>query len=84
MKAIGVIRKMDDLGRIVIPKELRAYLDMNKKDPIAIYADRDSVILRKYQPECIFCGGTTNVQEYKGKSVCSNCMEGIIDAVDKH
>jgi len=82
--AVGVIRKVDNLGRVTVPKELRDYLEINIQDPIVIYAEGDSVILKKFQLECTFCGSTTNVKEYKGKNICSNCMEGIIDAVDKH
>ncbi len=75
MKATGIVRKIDDLGRIVLPKELRKTMNIDKKDPMEIYIDEDSVILKKYQPACIFCGSAENTLEYKSKIVCRECLE---------
>ncbi|MFI5359529.1 MAG: AbrB/MazE/SpoVT family DNA-binding domain-containing protein [Halanaerobiales bacterium] len=75
MKATGIVRKIDDLGRIVLPKELRKTMNINKKDPMEIYVDEDSVILKKYQPACIFCKSAENTIEYKNKIVCRECLE---------
>lgn len=75
MKATGIVRKIDDLGRIVLPKELRKTMNINKKDPMEIYVDEDSVILKKYQPACIFCKNAENTIEYKNKIVCRECLE---------
>lgn len=81
MKATGIVRKIDDLGRIVLPKELRKTMNINKKDPMEIYVDEDSVILKKYQPACIFCKSVENTIEYKNKIVCRDCLEKMQDQV---
>ena len=74
MKATGIVRKIDELGRIVLPMELRRTMDINYKDALEILVDADSIILRKYNPSCIFCGNVTNVLNYKGKNICKNCI----------
>ena len=74
MKATGIVRKVDELGRIVIPIELRNKLDIAIKDPIEIFVEGSSIILKKYEPNCIFCGGTKKLVEYKDKLVCSKCL----------
>lgn len=75
MKATGIVRKVDELGRIVLPIELRRNLDIEEKDALEIFVDGDSVVLRKYEPACIFCGNSKNVVEYKGKKICVNCLK---------
>lgn len=75
MKSTGVVRKVDELGRVVIPIELRKTLGIGEKDSMEIYVDGDKIILRKYEPGCIFCGNAQNVVNYMGKSVCRNCLE---------
>ena len=65
MKSTGVIRKIDELGRIVIPKEVRKKLGINIKDPMEIYADLNSITLRKVEDKCIFCGDTKNLIPFK-------------------
>ena len=75
MKATGIIRNIDELGRIVIPKELRKKMDMKSSQPIEIYVDDDRIILTKYVPSCIFCDGSENVTLFKGKRVCAACVE---------
>ena len=77
MKSTGVVRKVDELGRIVLPIELRRNLDIAEKDALEIYVDGDQVILKKYQPACIFCGDARDVINYKGKNICSECMKDI-------
>jgi transcriptional pleiotropic regulator of transition state genes len=74
MKATGIVRKVDELGRIVLPIELRRTMDIEEKDPIEIFVDNESIILKKYEPSCIFCNEAKNVVEYKGKNICSECM----------
>ncbi len=74
MKSTGVVRKVDELGRIVIPIELRRTLDIAEKDALEIYVDGDTVILKKYQPACIFCGEANDVTNYKGKKICKDCL----------
>ena len=77
MKSVGVVRKIDELGRIVLPKELRLSLGINEGDQMEIYVEGDSVLLRKYEPTCVFCGDTRNVAVYKEKNVCSSCMREL-------
>ena len=74
MKSTGIVRKVDELGRIVLPIELRRTLDIAEKDAIEIYVDGESIILKKYEPTCIFCGDGRNVENYRGKNICANCM----------
>ncbi len=74
MKATGIVRKLDDLGRIVLPIELRRNLDLEVKDPVEIFVEGDCVILKKYEPTCIFCGKSKDVTEFKGKCVCNSCL----------
>ena len=77
MKATGIVRKLDVLGRIVIPKELRTTLDLNETDPIEIFVEGNDIILRKYQPACIFCNDATDILQYGGKNICRNCLAKI-------
>lgn len=79
MKATGIVRKVDELGRIVLPIELRRTLDINIKDPIEIYVDGDYILLKKYEPACIFCGNAKDVKVIHGKNVCSNCVTEMQD-----
>ena len=75
MKSTGVVRSLDGLGRIVLPIELRRVLDLKETDPIEIYTEGECVILKKYCPSCIFCGEAKDVINYKGKNLCSKCLE---------
>ncbi|MDD4715086.1 MAG: AbrB/MazE/SpoVT family DNA-binding domain-containing protein [Oscillospiraceae bacterium] len=77
MKSIGIIRKVDELGRIVLPIELRRTLDIAEKDSLEIYVDGSSIILKKYQPACIFCNDAKDVISYKGKNVCASCLKEL-------
>ena len=77
MKSIGVVRRLDELGRIVIPIELRRTLDLADRDCLEIFTEGEQIILKKYQPACIFCGEAQGVINYKGKNVCKCCMEDI-------
>ena len=74
MKSTGIVRKIDELGRIVLPIELRRTLEIGERDALEIYVDEDSIILKKYEPACIFCGGADDILVFKGKNVCSHCM----------
>lgn len=80
MKSTGIVRKVDELGRIVLPIELRRTLDIAEKDSLEIYVDEDSIILRKYQPACIFCDNARDIVVYKGKNVCKDCIKSLEDA----
>lgn len=77
MKSTGIVRRVDELGRIVIPIELRTKLKIAEKDPIEIYVDGSSIVLKKYEETCVFCGSTKDVIEYKGKLICSKCSKDI-------
>ena len=74
MKSTGIVRKIDELGRIVLPIELRRPLNISEKDSLEIYVDQDAVILKKYKSSCVFCSSAENLVDYKGKSVCAECM----------
>ena len=78
MKATGIVRRIDDLGRVVIPKEIRRTLRVREGEPLEIFTDREGqIILKKYEPACIFCGDARDVINYKGKNICKNCMEEL-------
>lgn len=77
MKSTGIVRKVDELGRVVIPKELRKKFDIKEKDGLEIYVEEDKIILKKYEPSCIFCNNADNIIDYKGKSICPECAKEI-------
>lgn len=77
MKSTGIVRKIDELGRVVLPMELRRNLNLNIKDSIEIYVEGESIILKKYEPCCTFCGEVTNITQFKGKNVCDKCQKEI-------
>lgn len=77
MKSTGCVRKVDGLGRIVIMKELRENLDIKEGDPLEIYVDGETIMLKKYEPGCIFCGEVKNLKTFNGKPVCSDCMKEL-------
>ena len=74
MKSTGIVRKVDELGRIVLPIELRRTLDIEVKDALEIYVDGAQIILKKYEPACIFCGNAKDVTNVKGKNICRDCL----------
>lgn len=75
MKSTGIIRKVDDLGRIVLPIELRRMLDIAERDELEIYIENDHIILQKFEPACIFCGGSRGLIRYQEKNVCQDCIQ---------
>ena len=77
MKDTGIVRKVDELGRIVLPIELRRTMGIAIKDPLEIYVDNGKIVLCKYEPKCIFCDSDVDVIDYKDKSVCKKCAEAI-------
>lgn len=77
MKSTGIIRRMDELGRVVIPIEIRNQFNIAEKDPMEIYVDGSSIILKKFEPNCIFCGNTKNLLEYNDKLICEKCKNKI-------
>lgn len=77
MKSTGIVRKVDELGRVVIPIEIRNQFNIAEKDPIEIYVDGSSIVLKKYEPNCIFCGNTENLINYNDKLICEDCSKKI-------
>lgn len=77
MKSTGIVRRIDSLGRIVLPIELRRIMDLDIKDPVEIFVDDEHIILKKYQPTCIFCNSGDNVITYKEKKICGQCLNDI-------
>lgn len=77
MKSTGIVRKVDELGRIVLPIELRRTFGIEEKDRIEIFVDGESIILRKYQPACIFCDNAKDIINYKGKNICPDCIRAM-------
>lgn len=81
MKATGIVRRVDELGRIVLPVELRRTLDISERDPLEIYVDGASIVLRivlrKFRPNCIFCNSSRGVSEFRGKNVCQKCLKEL-------
>jgi len=73
MKSTGIVRNIDELGRIVVPKEIRQRLGIANTDPVEIYVDGDKVILTKYTPVCHFCGASESVLDFKSKKICAEC-----------
>ena len=77
MKSTGIVRKVDELGRIVLPIEMRRTLDIGEKDALAIYVEGSSVILKKYKPSCVFCDATKDITVFKGKNICPKCLKEL-------
>jgi transcriptional pleiotropic regulator of transition state genes len=75
IKATGIVRKVDELGRVVIPSELRNTFNIGEKNPLEIYIDGEKIILKKYEPACIFCGSAGDIVIFKGKNICRGCIE---------
>ncbi|NLZ46913.1 MAG: AbrB/MazE/SpoVT family DNA-binding domain-containing protein [Clostridiales bacterium] len=77
MKSTGIVRKIDELGRIVLPIELRRNFDIKIKDSIEIYTDDDMIVLKKFQRSCAFCRDGEDLVEYKGKNICTSCLNEL-------
>lgn len=81
MKSTGIVRKLDELGRIVLPIEIRKTMDIKEKDGLEIYVDENKIILKKYTPACVFCSNVNNVTCFKEKLVCNDCIKILINSV---
>ena len=81
MKSTGVVRKVDELGRIVLPAEIRKILDINPKDAVEFFMDGDRIVIQKYQPSCIFCNNTEDVVFFNGKLICKACASKIKEQI---
>lgn len=77
MKSTGIIRKLDELGRIVIPKEIRKNLEIEEKDQIEIFTDGSAIVLKKYEPGCIICNNSKELTYYKDKLICNKCINAL-------
>ena len=77
MKATGIVRKIDELGRVVLPIELRRTMNLEVRDPVEIFLDGDSIVLRKYENACLFCGGSHNLTTFRGKQICGECLRQL-------
>lgn len=77
MKSTGIVRKVDELGRIVLPIEMRRTLDIGEKDALEIYVEGSSVILKKYKHSCVFCDATKDITVFKGKNICPKCLKEL-------
>lgn len=77
LKSTGIVRKVDELGRIVLPVELRRTLDISERDALEIYVDGTSVVLKKYRPTCTFCDSVKDLRVFKGKNICPKCLREL-------
>ena len=82
MKSTGIVRRVDELGRIVLPIELRRTLNIDDKDTLEIYVDGDFIMLKKHKLSCIFCSGERDLVSYKGKNVCRECAEKVAGLIN--
>ena len=80
MKSLGTVRKIDELGRIVLPIETRRRLNLEPKDPVEIFVEKDRVVIKKYEPACIFCGDMNDIVEFKDRRICKKCLAEIADS----
>ena len=80
MKSTGIVRKVDELGRVVLPISIRQTLDIGEKDSLEIFTDENRIILQKYQPSCIFCTNADDVIMFNGKRICEDCLKKIKEA----
>ena len=77
MKSVGIVRRVDELGRVVLPIELRRMLEIDIKDSVEIYVDGNSIVLKKYEPVCTFCGSDKDIYMFRGKNVCASCINEL-------
>ena len=81
MKSTGIVRPVDELGRIVVPKELRRTLGIGNGDSVEIFTEDDKIILRKYRPGCVFCDNVDDLSEYQGKVICGECIKNLRERI---
>lgn len=77
MKSTGIVRRIDDLGRIVLPAELRRTLDIGERENMEIYVEGTSIVLKKFRPTCIFCESARDIAIFKGKNICPKCLREL-------
>ncbi len=81
MTSTGIVRRIDSVGRFVLPIELRRTLQIEDSDSLEIFVEDNTIVLKKYQPACIFCGNARDVSTYKGKNVCAECIANLQETV---
>jgi AbrB family transcriptional regulator, transcriptional pleiotropic regulator of transition state genes len=79
MKESGIVRNVDNVGRIVIPMEIRKIMSISEGDPVEIVKENNQIILRKYSKGCIFCGEDKGIKEFKGMNVCTECKMALAE-----
>ncbi len=79
MKSTGIVRSIDSVGRFVLPIELRRTLELEDNGALEVFVEANTIVLKKYQPACIFCGNARDVTLYKGKNVCAECIRSLSD-----
>jgi transcriptional pleiotropic regulator of transition state genes len=77
MKSTGIVRRIDELGRVVLPIELRRTMNLEVRDPVEIFMEGDAIVLKKYEASCLFCGGNRQLTEFRGKQVCGECIRQL-------
>lgn len=77
MKSTGFVKKIDELGRILIPKELRSSMELDNKDALEMFVDGDRIVLQKYQPACIFCNSADEIVFFEGRRICTSCLSKL-------
>lgn len=77
MKATGIVRRIDELGRVVLPIELRRTMHLEVRDPVEIFMEGESIVLRKYEASCLFCGGGHQLTTFRGKQICGECLRQL-------
>lgn len=77
MTSTGIVRRIDSVGRFVLPIELRRTLQIEDSDSLEVFVEDNAIILKKYQPACIFCGNARDVSSYKGKNICADCRASL-------
>ena len=77
MKSTGIVRRIDELGRVVLPIELRRTMNLDVRDPVEIFMEGESIVLRKYEAACLFCGGDRQLTTFRGKQICSDCLRQL-------
>lgn len=77
LKSTGIVRQVDELGRITLPIELRRTLEINEKDSLEIFVEGNTIVLKKYEPSCMFCGNARSIVSYKDRNICTDCLEEL-------
>lgn len=81
MKTIGIVRSLDNLGRIIVPRELRNTLGIKEDDPVEVFTDGECIVLKKYEPGCTFCGELDDTKIFRDKRVCAQCIKQMRESI---